>query len=155
MLCVGQTPQTMSNNYVNSSCSYRACPVPMSQAPFGLLYDYCLPAFSHLPWGWVRFSNLPKVLGFALSRLSDSKAHCPASRRKLVQLIVLPLNAGFSSKLDLSFYSFPASQKRHAQSFEIIFSDVCRHLCYSIPDQRQCQGSPSENRFWVDITWGQ
>lgn len=156
MFYVGQTPQTTFNNYVNSSCSYGACPVPRSQAPFGLLYDYYLPAFSHLPWGWVRFSNLPKVLGFELSRLSDSKAHCSASHRKLVQLIVLPPNARFSSKLDLSFYSSFQHLRNYTHrvlrsSFQI--SVVISATVFQINDS--AHGSLSENPFWVDITWGQ
>ena len=104
----------------------------------------------------LRFSNLPKSLGFELSRLSDSKAHCPASHRKLVQLIVLPLNARFSSKLDLSFYSSFQHLRNYTHrvlrsSFQI--SVVISATVFQI--NNSAHGSLSENPFWVDITWGQ
>lgn len=83
--------------------------------------------------------------------------HCPTSHRKLVQLIVIPLNARFSFvKLDLSFHS--SFQHLRNYTHRVLRSSFQIHVIISatvFQINDSAHGFPSENPFWVDITWGQ
>lgn len=131
--------------------SYWAC-----LCPWAKLYHQYLK-FSHLHWGWVRLTKLPKVLGFEPTECLTVGPYSLYPSALLLNLnlysLLFHLNSRLiSMKFDLHFYWTPQHLRDAiAELLAHLFRFIASH---PLPSSRKVpSSSPPKNALQVDTHW--